>query len=350
MRVLAIFAAVALLAGGRPVAAATAQIPAIQMAEFMVPTGDPGISVYLRNKHPRGMTSFRPEKVVLFVHGSTYPAETAFDLPLGGMSWMDYIARHGYDVWLVDVRGYGRSSRPPEMDQPASANPPIVHTTTAVKDVGTAVDFIKTKRHVSKIDLIGWSWGTSMMGMYTADHNANVNKLVLYAPQWLRAAGSVSLTTPTGPLGAYRTVSMASAKTRWLTGVAPDKAEALIPAGWFEQWAAATLASDPVGSKMDPPVLRAPNGTVADTADYWAAGKPLYDPSRITVPTLLIHAEWDQDLPTYMDEAYYKLLTNVPYKRYVQIGEGTHTIIMEKNRLQLFSEVQLFLDEHRVTQ
>ena len=211
MRVLAIFAAVALLAGGRPVAAATAQIPAIQMAEFMVPTGDPGISVYLRNKHPRGMTSFRPEKVVLFVHGSTYPAETAFDLPLGGMSWMDYIARHGYDVWLVDVRGYGRSSRPPEMDQPASANPPIVHTTTAVKDVGTAVDFIKTKRHVSKIDLIGWSWGTSMMGMYTADHNANVNKLVLYAPQWLRAAGSVSLTTPTGPLGAYRTVSMASA-------------------------------------------------------------------------------------------------------------------------------------------
>jgi len=34
----------------------------------------------------------------------------------------------------------------------------------------------------------------------------------------------------------------------------------------------------------------------------------------------------------------------------VQIGEGTHTIIMEKNRLQLFSEVQLFLDERRVTQ
>lgn len=140
---------------------------------------------------------------------------------------------------------------------------------------------------------------------------------------------------------------MSSAKTRWLTGVAPEKAGDLIPAGWFEQWAAATLASDPVGSKMIPPVLRAPNGTVADTAEYWASGKPLYDPSRITVPTLLVHAEWDQDLPTYMDEAYYKLLTNVPYKRYVQIGEGTHTIIMEKNRMQLFAEVQLFLDERR---
>jgi hypothetical protein len=29
----------------------------------------------------------------------------------------------------------------------------------------------------------------------------------------------------------------------------------------------------------------------------------------------------------------------------VEIGEGTHTVIMEKNRMQLFREVQLFLDE-----
>ena len=32
-------------------------------------------------------------------------------------------------------------------------------------------------------------------------------------------------------------------------------------------------------------------------------------------------------------------------KRYVEIGEGTHTVIMEKNRMQLFREVQVFLDE-----
>jgi alpha-beta hydrolase superfamily lysophospholipase len=31
----------------------------------------------------------------------------------------------------------------------------------------------------------------------------------------------------------------------------------------------------------------------------------------------------------------------------VEIAEGTHTIIMEKNRDQLFREVQLFLDEQR---
>lgn len=345
MRLVASFVLAVLVAAVSPAGAAS---PPVEMEEFMVPSADAGISLFVRNKHPRGMREFRPDNVVLFVHGSTYPAETSFDLPLGGMSWMDYIAQHGYDVWLVDVRGYGRSTRPPAMDQPPGANPPVARTPVAVGDVGSAVDFIKARRGVAKLDLLGWSWGTTLMGYYTSLHNENVNKLVLYAPQWLRAAGNVSLVQANGPIGAYRTVSVDATRQRWLSGVAPDKAADLIPTGWFDQWAAATFATDPVGSKATPMTLRAPNGTVIDTAEYWAAGKPLYDPGKITVPTMLVHAEWDADLPTYMDEAYYKLLVNVPYKRYVQIGEGTHTIIMEKNRMQLFEEVQLFLDERRV--
>ena len=33
-----------------------------------------------------------PDKILLFVHGATYPAETAFDLPIEGVSMMDLIA------------------------------------------------------------------------------------------------------------------------------------------------------------------------------------------------------------------------------------------------------------------
>jgi alpha-beta hydrolase superfamily lysophospholipase len=36
---------------------------------------------------------------------------------------------------------------------------------------------------------------------------------------------------------------------------------------------------------------------------------------------------------------------NSPGKRYVELAEGTHTIIMEKNRLRLFEAVQGFLEE-----
>ena len=92
-------------------------------------------------------------------------------------------------------------------------------------------------------------------------------------------------------------------------------------------------------------MLRAPNGVLLDGREYWGAGKAMYDPADIRVPTFLAHAEWDQDLPSYMLYAYFAKLTSAPYKRYVEIGEGTHTVIMEKNRMQLFQAVQQFLDE-----
>jgi pimeloyl-ACP methyl ester carboxylesterase len=321
-----------------------ADTPKIAMEEFMVPSTDAGIQLYVRNKHPEGAKKFDAEKILLYVHGATYPAETAFDLRLNGLSWMDYIAQRGYDVYLVDLRGYGRSTRPPQMDKPAAENEPIVRTETAVKDVGSAVDFILKRRGVSKINLLGWSWGTSIMGWYTAQNNAKVAKLVLYAPQWIRNSGA-SLTDSGAKLGAYRSVSREAAKGRWLTGVPEDKKADLIPAGWFEAWADATFATDPVGARQTPPVLRAPNGVVQDGREYWGAGKALYDPAQIRVPTFLAHAEWDADLPSYMLHAYFAKLANAPYKRYVEIGEGTHTVIMEKNRMQLFQAVQQFLDE-----
>jgi pimeloyl-ACP methyl ester carboxylesterase len=322
---------------------AFADAPKIVTEEFMVPSSDAGIQLYVRNKHPQGVNKFDAGKILLYVHGATYPSETAFDLRLNGLSWMDYIAQRGYDVYLVDLRGYGRSTRPPQMDRPATENEPIVRTETAVKDVGSAVGFILKRRGVSKIDLLGWSWGTSVMGWYTAQNNDKVNKLVLYAPQWIRNAPA--LTDTGGKLGAYRGVSREAAKARWLTGVPEDKKADLIPAGWFDAWADATFATDAVGARQTPPVLRAPNGVVQDGREYWGAGKALYDPAQIRVPTFLAHAEWDADLPSYMLHAYFAKLVNAPYKRYVEIGEGTHTVIMEKNRMQLFHAVQQFLDE-----
>ena len=179
------------------------------------------------------------------------------------------------------------------MDVPASENKPIVDTAIAVKDVGSAVDHILQKRGVPKINLMGWSWGTAIMGMYAVEHNDRVNRLVLYAPLWLFKGAP--LIGGDGPLPAYRTVTRDSAKERWLKGVSESKKADLIPAGWFEQWADATWATDPVGAKQNPPVLRAPNGVLADLRAYWTAEKPQYDPEGIKVPTLVIHAEWDAD-------------------------------------------------------
>src|SRR5260221_3222578 len=204
----------ALAAGGFCFAAVAAEPPKIVMEEFMVPSGDPGIRLYVRNKHPQGAKNFPGDRILLFVHGATYPAETSFDLRLNGVSWMDYIARRGYDVYLVDVRGYGKSTRPPEMEQPPEQHAPIVRTETAVRDVGAAVDFIRGRRSVARINLLGLSWGTSIMGWYTAQNNAKVAKLVLYAPSWVRSTSS--LPEPGDALCAYAQAAMDCAKDGWL--------------------------------------------------------------------------------------------------------------------------------------
>src|SRR5215470_8068802 len=122
-----------------------APTPRLVTEEFMVPSAL-GIEIYVRNKRPADLNAFAPERTLLFVHGSTYPAHTGFDLPLGGQSWMETIASRGYDVYCLDVRGYGRSTRPKEMDERPEANPPVVRTPTAVQDIEAVLGFILKRR------------------------------------------------------------------------------------------------------------------------------------------------------------------------------------------------------------
>ncbi len=57
-------------------------------------------------------------RVVRFVPGAGTPAEVAFDVPFEDYSWMAYLAAAGYDVFSVDMTGYGRSTRPAVMNDP----------------------------------------------------------------------------------------------------------------------------------------------------------------------------------------------------------------------------------------
>jgi pimeloyl-ACP methyl ester carboxylesterase len=307
---------------------------------FMIPASDPGIQLHVRNKRLEGRDAFSAERVVLFVHGATYPSEVGFDINLPGGSWVENVARNGYDVYFVDVRGYGRSTRPAAMDAPATENPPFATTADAVKDVGSAVDFILKRRNISKLNLIGWSWGTAIMAGYTMNNNDRVNKLVLYAPIW-----SLKTPPPISGSGAYRTVTGDPARQRNVRGIPAQRVEEISPSAWFDTWWQANLATDPAGAKQNPPVLRAPNGVLKDLVDYWGAGKATWEPEKIRVPTLIILAEWDQDTPLYMAQEVFAKLINTPYKRHVVIGEGTHAIALEKNRMQLINQVQSFLDE-----
>ena len=314
---------------------AAAQLSAPIVTEsYLIPSGDSGIELYVRNKRPAAMTSFRAERTVMYVHGATQASETTFDLTLDGKSWMDHIAEHGWDVWLMDVRGFGGSTKPPEMDRPAADSPPLAPAVVAVRDIRAAVEHILGKRTLSRISLIGWSRGANLVGWYASESPDKVHRLVLYAPAWIRSPPPAA--TSSAPLPAYQTWTMEQARTRLQAGVPSEKQETLLPSAWRDAWTAATLATDPVGAAQTPPVVRSPAGPLQDGRDYWNAGKPLYDPTRITAPTLIVTGEWDGVNPPALGRAIFARLSSARTKRLVEIGEASHLMMLERNRLQLF--------------
>jgi len=305
---------------------------------FMIAARDPGIQLHVRNKRPAGQDSFPPERILLMVHGATFPSETGFDIDLPGGSWMEFVARRGFDVYFVDVRGYGRSTRPAAMDQPPAANAPIADTRDAIKDISAAVDFIIKRRDVPRINLLGWSWGTTTMAGYAAENSAKVERLVLYAPVWY-------LPKPPPYAGAYRITNGDQARPGRGRGIPPAKLEETFPVAWYDQWWKANLATDPVGAARNPPVLRSPNGVMKDLAGVWGQGKSSYDPGAIRAATMLIVGEWDGITPPSMAQELFKRLTVAKYRRLVILSEGSHSISLEKNRMHLIREVQNFLEE-----
>lgn len=319
------------------------RVPALRSEEHFIPARDPGIALYVRNKAPAELRSFRPERTVLFVHGATYPSEVVFDLDVGEGSWMDYIAQHGYDVYLLDIRGYGRSTRPVAMSQPPEAHAPFARTEEAAADIAAAVDFILQRRGIPRLNLIGWSWGTTTTALYSTRQPEKVAKLVMFAPVFTPA--QLPEPPPPVPQACYRSVTLEQARQRWFAGVPAEKQAALVPQAWLDTWARAIFESDPEGSKQSPPVLRAPNGVLVDILGEWLRGRRLYDPSQLRAPTLIIKGDWDVDTPAAMAQGLFASLSGVPYRSYIEIGEGTHMLALEKHRNQLFRAVQSFLDD-----
>jgi len=169
-----------------------------------------------------------------------------------------------------------------------------VSTKVAAHDLGAAVDYILRKRKVAKINVMGWSWGTSIAGSYTSEHNDKVNRLVLYAPH----GSAASRRRPRPPM--HRRWGLPARLQGLGQGalaedVPADKQADLIGPAVFEAWP--TRPGDrSESSKQNPPMLRAPNGVAEDSMNLLERGQGVVRSRQDYVPTLLLHAEWDADL------------------------------------------------------
>ena len=340
-----------------PDTASTLRLPEIAVSDHRIPGGAAGVEIHVRRKRLASLGAVDPDKVVVFVHGATYPGSVAFDhAMLGGGSWLDYLALHGFDTFVFDVRGYGRSSRPALQGDRATRDLPYARTPEALADLTAVVEFARAQAQVAQVNLIGWSWGTAISGGFAAVHGDRLRHLLLVAPLWtIRATPAAALSRwmmsalpwpSTGTanfLGAFRKVNKAEARARWVRGLAPAVAEQLMPMAEFDRWweALCEIQGDP-GSHGR--AATAANGVMADLIELWANGRPTYKPENITVPTQLLVGEWDVDTPPYMAQELFSHLTAAPYKRLEILARGTHSMALELNRVDLYRRTREFLE------
>jgi pimeloyl-ACP methyl ester carboxylesterase len=310
-------------------------------------TGQPA-TIYVRERVKAGMAlrgNTAGDRVVLFVHGAGTPGAVAFDVPHQDYSWMAYLAREGFDVFAMDFTGYGRSTRPPAMNDPcnlapdqqaafvpqllpAACRPTYQHQMTTIAsdwdDLGAVVEYLRALRHVDRVSLVAWSLGAPRSAGYAAQHPDKVRSLVLLAPAYNR-------TTPPEPSGtmpaagvAMNIQSRSAFTANWdrQVGCPAQYETAAHDAVWSEM-----LESDPVGATWGDGVRRAPSVTV------WGWNSAMA--SRMRTPALLVTGAHDkQVLPDRVHELYADL--GASDKVLVDLACASHNAMWERNHLLLF--------------
>ncbi|NEV79148.1 alpha/beta hydrolase [Rhodopseudomonas sp. BR0C11] len=321
-----------------PIASAKAEVE-IVTEDFKIKSSTPGIELFVRNKRPAGTDVYRNDRTVLYVHGATLASELVFDLPVGGASWADDLARAGWDVWLVDVRGYGRSTWPEALRAPAENNPPVATTAEAVADFTSAADFIRAKRKIDSLQVIGWSWGGVISGAYAAANPDKVSSLVLVAPLW----AFDKPVTAGPPKKAWQEWTLADSRARIQKGVPAEQVKLILPDSTVALWEKAVRDSQPEATGRTPELFRSPTGVAADVS--WQAQQP-YDAAAITARTLIIRGEWDDLTPRSLQLALFGQLKNAKIRELIEVPAASHFIIVENARDRLFDEVRNFLSRH----
>jgi pimeloyl-ACP methyl ester carboxylesterase len=276
-----------------------------------------GLRIYLWEKYKAAdeQSFAHTGKVVLLVHGGTRSGRSLYDLQVRDYSLMDFFAQNSYDVWAIDIHGYGRSDKPAK---------DWIDTHSAAADIAAAVEYITKLRGVTKINLLGGSAGSQRAGVFAMEHPERVAKLVLYAGFWkgtaeFREFNRKRIENGGQPLPRYRPTTEEDFRSDFIKGQ-------------FEEDVVEESVKS--GLQMDP---QRPNVFVE-----WAK-LPILDPARITVPTMIIHGEKDFAAKEEDLLPFYSQL-NTHDKQYVLLPDGGHMLMLEKDHRRFQQEVLNFFD------
>jgi alpha-beta hydrolase superfamily lysophospholipase len=288
----------------------------ISSAEHWVENGPVKLYVWEKFSGPEPS-----KKVVILAHGSATAGKESFDLQVPGVadiSLMDVLAEQGFDVFALDTRGFGRSTHPEG------------HMTTAEasQDLKAVVDYVTKLRGAPKVDLLGWSWGTQYVGMYLMENTGKVNKYISLAQMHIN---SPDLAKRRPKIDAFRqnpyvNVPEALWKPRF-TSLTPESVNIPEVVDAYAKAAFSVETKTPTGPQLDMVTIM-----------------PMVNPRLITVPTMIVHGEYDDvsDLNGLLP--FFAELPNMN-KRYVIVPDAGHMTQFQKGRQILQDAIVEFLTE-----
>lgn len=317
-------------------------------------SGDAGITLFVRHVAAGGSRQGLP---VLLVHGARVPGIASFDLPVPGGSLAADLARAGHDVYIMDARGYGRSTRMAEMSRPPAAAPALGRSSEIVRDIAAVVAWIRGRHQGERPALLGWATGGHWAGHYATLYSDRLSGLVLLNTLYGGAGthpslgrGS-SLEDPDHPgrfapsFGNYRLSTADSLLAGWNRSIPLEDRNVWRDPRVADAYVEAALASDDTSATRTPPSFRAPSGAMEDSF-YLASGRQLWDASLIRVRTLVIRSE--QDFWSRPEDVE-RIAAHLVHARVrtVTIPGATHFVHLdrpERGRDRLLREVLAFLD------
>lgn len=299
---------------------------------FRIPSRHHGCSLFLRY-----LPSYSEDRVLLYVHGGTFPSALSIAHRFDGRSWRDELCAAGFHVWALDFHGFGRLSDPyPEMERSAAAAPPLGRAEDASRQLEHAARFICARHAAPRLSIIAHSWGTIVAGRFAGRCPELVDRLVFFGPIARRGPAERRIQLP-----GWRLISLEDQWNRFTETVPPGEPPALLRRH-FEEWGERYLDVDPESRTRSPPSVKVPSGAFQDIYDAWA-GELAYDPSLVRAPVSIIRGEWDGMCTDEDARWLFDALCASAMRRDVKIGRATHLMHLEANRRALYREGETFL-------
>lgn len=314
-------------------------------------TSDPNIQLFVRAVKPTANSTRNP---ILLLHGGGGGGIASFDVNVPGYSLAETFAQAGHPTYLMNVRGWERSTRPAGLNQAADANPPLVLSEEAVRDISAVVDSIRQRHQNRTVALVGHASGGHWAGMYASRNPDKISSLVMLnslygvnAPWELRQTfESKERPGQFNPdRAAYREVTAEGLIANWSNNIpAEDKTQwrDLVVAAAYQR---ITFENDPTSGTRQPPSVRIPGGFRLDAYNL-SRGQKLWNAADIRVPALVIRGDRDHWSRPADLQALDAELVNAPRKKMVTIPNGTHFLFLdrpERGRDRFVQEVLSFL-------